>query len=138
MYSYLVIGKYYHYTLHSCFMLIYDLSILIGKSLYSIFVQNDRNEKSINRYLAKNLVLESFFCDTKNFLIESWRRQRIWSPIQSKIIRLLSLQMSSVIRKCFNTFFGYNSVRIIFSHWIQSTDTDNCYKLDKPRFFFRD
>lgn len=48
-------------------MLIYDLSILIGKSLYSIFVQNDRNEKSINRYLAKNLVLESFFVTRKTF-----------------------------------------------------------------------
>ena len=26
--------------------------------------------------------------------------------------------MSSVIRKCFNAFCGYNLVRIIFSHWM--------------------
>ena len=48
-------------------MFIYELSILIGKSHYTIFLQNDPNEKSINRYLAKSLVLESFFLTRKTF-----------------------------------------------------------------------
>ena len=93
---------------------------LFSRLHYSIFIHNDPNEKSINRYLAKSLLLKSFLWHEKlfNWIVTSSTYLEP-NPIQ-KIIKLLSLQMSSVIRKFSIPFFGYNSVRIIFSHWIQS------------------